>query len=250
MTTTAVKNPAATVPTTASTTAPTNVPTNVTSTRRPLASLVGGLGGLAFAASVVIQNVLRASFPANDASPNEVISYYADHHGVTIALAILYPIGAVGLASFIAGYLSRVAKGVARLPAIAGLVGTVSILSTFTMLVALDTAISGYVHAGSADPSVVGGLWVLHNAVFGVLLTSIGIALTGFTLAGVASGLLGRSWRLAGPAGGALLVGAAMTTPAIIAGSPTMFIGVAGFAVWLAFVATSAVKMLRDRQSA
>jgi hypothetical protein len=40
-----------------------------------------------------------------------------------------------------------------------------------------------------------------------------------------------------------------MTTPAIIDGSPTMFIGVAGFVVWVAFVIRTSVALLRQPQA-
>ncbi len=39
-----------------------------------------------------------------------------------------------------------------------------------------------------------------------------------------------------------------MTTPAIIDASPTMFIGVAGFVVWIAFVIRTSVALLRQPQ--
>ena len=55
---------------------------------------------------MIVQNALRASFPGNDASAERVLAYYADHRSVTIALAALFPIGAVGLAAFIGTVLA------------------------------------------------------------------------------------------------------------------------------------------------
>ena len=110
-----------------------------------------------------------------------------------------------------------------------------------------DVAIAAYIHRGAADPSVVEGLWVLHNAVFGFLMAAIGIALAGLTHAAAKSGLLSKRWAVAGPVGAALMVGAATTTPAIVDGSPTFFVGVAGFVVWIAFVVRTAVALLRSR---
>ncbi len=49
------------------------------------------------------------------------------------------------------------------------------------MLTAFDVAIAGYIHRGAADVAVVDGMWVIHNAIFGFLLASIGIALAGLT---------------------------------------------------------------------
>ena len=106
------------------------------------------------------------------------------------------------------------------MPAIAGLIGAAGIVGNFTMLLAGDTAISGYVHRGAADPAVVEGLWVFHNAVFGVLLASIGIALAGFAVACAKHGLLAARWKTAGLVGGVLLLVASATTPAITRVAP------------------------------
>ena len=209
---------------------------------------LGGVGGLVFAGSVLVQNGLRATFPANDVNAAEVMKYYTDHRGVTLALAVLMPLGLVGLTTFLGAVLSRVALGAGRAPAVAGAFGAAGIIATFTMLAAFDVAIAGYVHRGAADVAVVDGMWVTHNAVFGLLLASIGVALAGLTRAATATGLLSTRWRGAVLVGGGLLVVGAMTTPAIIDGSPTMFIGVAGFVVWVAFVIRTSVALLRQPQ--
>jgi len=216
------------------------------SSRIPVPSrLIGGIGGLAFAATVLAQNVLRKGVPGNDASAEQVIAHYADHRSLTVALAVLFPIGALGLAAFVGSLLDRVAHGRSRAAALAGAFGAAGILATFTVLAAVDLAISGYVHRGVPDPDVVSGLWVLHGAVFGVLLASIGTALAGLSAAAAGRALVPGWWRGLGAAGaGALLVGAA-TAPAIVDGSRTMAIGAAGFVVWVGFVVSAAVGLLR-----
>jgi hypothetical protein len=127
---------------------------------------LGGVAGLVCAGSVLVQNGLRATFPANDVNAAEVMKYYTDHRGVTLALAVLMPLGLVGLTTFLGAVLSRVALGAGRAPAVAGAFGAAGIIATFTMLAALDVAIAGYVHRGAADVAVVDGMWVTHNAVF------------------------------------------------------------------------------------
>ncbi len=208
--------------------------------------LIGGVGGLVFAGSVIVQNAMRANFPTNDASAAKVMQYYADHRSITIALAVLMPIGLVALTTFLGAVLSHVGRGAGRAAAITGAVGAAGIVATFTMLTALDVAIAGYVHRGAADVAVVDGMWVIHNAIFGFLLASIGVALAGLTNAAATTGLLSPRWRTAGLIGAALLVVGATTTPAIIDASPTMFIGVAGFVVWIAFVIRTSVALLRQ----
>jgi len=210
--------------------------------------MLGGIGGLVFAASVLAQNALRSKFPTNDAGAAEVVKYYADHRAVTLALAVLMPIGLVGLTTLLGGVIARVARGAGRAAAVTGAFGAAAIIATFTVLTAFDVAIAGYIHRGAADVAVVDGMWVVHNAVFGFLLAAIGIALAGLSRASVASGLLSTRWKTAGLVGGGLLLAGATTTPAIIDGSPTMFIGVAGFVVWVAFVIRTSVALLRQPQ--
>ena len=73
--------------------------------------LLGGIGGLVFAGAVIVQNAMRSSFPTNDVDADEVMKYYADHRSVTLALAVLMPLGLVGLTTFLGGVLHRVARG-------------------------------------------------------------------------------------------------------------------------------------------
>ncbi|MET0520599.1 MAG: hypothetical protein ABW156_01305 [Jiangellaceae bacterium] len=204
-----------------------------------------GLGGLAFVGTVIAQNLLRAGYPMNDAPAAQVVEFYADHRGLTYVLAVLYPIGAVGLAAFVAGIVSHAVKRGAALPATVGAFGGAAIMANFTLMLATDGAISGYVHRGTASLEVVEGLWVFHNSVFGVLLASIGIALSGLATAVIKTGELSGRWRPAAYAGSGLLLAAAATSPMIIDGAPTMFLGFAGFLVWVVFVAAGSVNLLR-----
>jgi hypothetical protein len=218
------------------------------SAHRTLASpaLLGGLGGLLFVISVVLQNAIRAGFPGNDAGAASIISYYAAHRGASITLGVLYPIGGVGLVAFLAAILTRISETRHRSLAIVGAFGAAGIVCTYTMLIATDLGLAGYIHRGGAEAGVVAGLWTMHNAVFGVLLAAIGIALLGLSAATAAAGLLPGWWSRLGLAGGVLLLVAAATTPAIVDGSATMLIGLAGFVVWLAFVVSCSVALLRS----
>ncbi len=221
--------------------------TDRTTWARP--GLFGGIGGLVFAGAVIAQNAIRSGFPMNDATTEEVMRYYADHRSATIALSVLFPFGLVGLVTFLGAVVSRVAHGAGRAAAFAGAFGAAAIIATFTLVTSADVAIAAYIHRGAADPSVVEGLWVLHNAVFGFLMASIGIALAGLTTAAAKAGLLSQRWAVAGPIGATLMVGAAATTPAMVDGSPTFFIGAAGFLVWIAFVVRTAIALLRSQES-
>ena len=116
-------------------TVPTTVPSS--STRVAVPARAGAIGGLAFAASILAQNVLRASAPANDASPTEIIRYYSDHRPVALALAVLFPIGAAGLSAFVATIVSR-AKGAARTPAVWGGLGAAAVIVMFAIVSATE----------------------------------------------------------------------------------------------------------------
>jgi hypothetical protein len=211
--------------------------------------LLGGLGGLVFAGAVLVQNAIRSGFPTADANAEEVMRYYADHRGATVALAVLFPVGLVALTTFLGTVISRVVRGAGRTAALVGAFGAAAIIGTFTIVTSADVAIAAYVDRGAADVAVVDGLWVLHNAVFGFLLAAVGIALGGLSTAAARSGLLSKRWSVAGPVGAALLITGAATTPAIVDGSATFVVGVAGFAVWLAFVIRTAVALLRSPEA-
>jgi hypothetical protein len=210
------------------------------------ARIVGGVGGLVFVASVVAQNLIRAAgMPANDAPTDRIIDFYAGHRGSTLALAALFAVGAAGIAAFAGALLARLTASRVRGPALAGAIGVAGVFATYSMLLASDLALSGYVHRGAPAPGVVSAMWILHNAVFGVLLVALGVALAGLSAAAAADGVVAGAWKPVGLLGAVLLGIAGAATPAIIDGSPVMVVGLVGFLTWLAFVATTAISMLR-----
>ncbi len=211
------------------------------------ARIVGGIGGLVFIASVVVQNLIRAAtVPANDAPVDRIIDFYAGHRGSTIALAALFAVGAAGIAVFAGALVARLTDSSVRGAALAGAVGVAGIFAMYSMVLATDLALSGYVHRGAPSPDVVSAMWILHNAVFGVLLVAVAVALAGLSAAAAATGVVAGFWKPVGLLGAVLLGIAGAATPAIIDGSPIMAVGLIGFLVWLAFVATVAISMLRN----
>ena len=218
--------------------------------------VIGGVGGLVFVAAVIAQNVIRSiGMPRNDASPERVMEYYAGHRSATFALAALFAVSGFGLATFAGSLVARLSAGsgelsTVRSPAFAGAFGVASVFALFPITAALDFALSGYVHVGNASPDTVSALWVLHNAVFGLLSVALGIALAGLTAAAAASGLVRPPWKQVGGVGGLLLAVSGAATPAVIDGNPIQFVGLIGFLAWLAFVATSAIVLLRQPEPA
>lgn len=235
-----------TAPTGATATTPaSDFPAATPTDGRSIGTRIAGIGGLAFVANVVVNNALRGSFPKNDASAADVAAFYAAHDGLTLVFSAIYPIGLVGIALFVAGIASRALSGPGRLSAVVGILGSAGVAGGFSTLLALDSAIAGHLHRGGASTDVVEGLWVTHNAVFGILLGSIAVALAGLAHAAASAGLLGRAWRPVSLVGAALLLAGAATTPAIVNGAPTIFLGFAGFAVWVAFVVAASVRLIR-----
>lgn len=209
--------------------------------------LVGGVGGLLFVVVVIVQNLLRASAPADDATARQVVDFYATHHATSSVLGALFVVSGIGLVCFAAGMADRLTGSATRGPAVLGLIGVTAIVCLFATMLASDLALSRLVTAGVHDAGPVLTAWTLHEAAFCVLLFAIAVALAGLSVAATANGLVGRGWRPVGTVGAGLLAITAAMSPLILDGSPLLYLGLVGFAAWLAFVARSSVALLRGR---
>jgi hypothetical protein len=210
------------------------------------AHLVGGIGGLIFAATVIAQNGIRGlAAPASGADATSVAHFYATHRPATLVLAALFPPGAAGLAVFAGALGSRLAGPSTRAAALAGVLGVAGIFATYTMVIGTDVGLAGYVHLGGTDASVITALWVTHNAVFGVLLVAIAVALACLSAAAAAARLVAAAWKILGALGALALAACGAATPALIDGSPVLALGLAGFLIWIAFVITAAITLIR-----
>jgi len=213
-----------------------------------LRARLAGVGALTFAGVVVLQNVLRGSeAPANDASARQVLDYYADHRAMTFVLVATFVLSGLGMAAFIGGSLRRLASGRPGW-ATMGAVGAIGIMALFSVVVAVEEALSVAAHRPHPNASAVEALWILHNSVFsGVLDLFIAIALFGLARAGVAAGVTPRAFAWLAPIGTALLLVAAVAGPAIAAGEMMVLFGVGGvgFVIWLAFLAATGVRLVR-----
>ncbi len=228
-------------------TAPSETPeasTDSASDRMTRVARLGGVGGLVFIGSILAQNLLRASAPANDASPEKIIGYYADHRAASLALAVLFPIGVAGLTTFVGSLVAR-ARGSARTPAIVAGLSAAALVATFAIVTATEIAMSTYVHRGAPDPSVVSALWLTHMSVWGVNLMFIAVTLVGLTTACVKMGIVRPVWQKAGLVGAAALGVGAACTPAILDVSPVFGLALVGFLIWNVFVVSASISMLR-----
>jgi hypothetical protein len=209
--------------------------------------LVGGVGGLVFISTVIVQNAIRASAPGDGASAATVIHFYATSRTATFVLAALLPLGAAGLAAFVGTLCSRLWKHGSRASVLAGMLGAAGIFAMYSMLVATDLGLAGYVHRGGAEAGVVSALWVTHNTVFGVLLVAIAVALAGLSASAAAAGFVAGPWKQIGALGALALAVTGAATPALVDGSKIIALGLVGFLTWLTFVATCSVTLVRRR---
>ncbi len=213
-----------------------------------LSPTMAGAGACTFAAVVVVQNVLRGAFaPANDAPVADVVTSYASHRALEVLLSVTFVVSGIGLAVFLGGVGRLLLAGPRRGWAISGLVGAGGIIALFGTTLAADSALTNVASGAHPEPAAVSALWALHNGVFTVLLLMIGIALVGLGRAGTSTGITPSPFEWLAPVGGGLLAVGAAGGPLVAAGEAMPLFGLAGigFVVWLAFLATTGVRLLR-----
>jgi hypothetical protein len=214
---------------------------------------LAGLGALGFVVIVVLQNLLRGSgAPANGAAIDEVLAHYADHRAITFVLVATFVLGGFGLAIFLGGAMRRLLAGNRPGWAITGCLGAAGVMALFTVVVGTEQALSVVAAGDQPDLGTIEALWALHNSVFTVLYLSLAIALVGLARAGVAAGLTPRAFEVLAPVGAGLLAIGAIAGPAIAAGDAMPLFGLAGlgFLVWLAFLASTGLRLVRSDRSA
>ena len=162
-------------------------------------------------------------------------------------LVASYVLSGIGLIAFLGGAMRRLLASERRGWAFAGLVGATGIMALFTIVVAAEQALSVVATRGQPNLGAIEALWALHNSVFTVLDLSIAAALLGLSRAGIAAGITPRAFGRLAPIGAALLVVGALAGPAIAAGDAMPLFGLAGlgFLVWLAFVITTGMRLVR-----
>jgi hypothetical protein len=135
--------------------------------------------------------------------------------------------------------------------ALTGYVGGVGIMALFAIVVGAEQALSVVATRGQPSLGAIEALWALHNSVFTVLDVFIAAALIGLSRAGIAAGITPAAFRRLAPVGAAMLLVGALAGPSIAAGDAMPLFGVAGigFLIWLAFVATTGLRLVRSREA-
>jgi hypothetical protein len=154
----------------------------------------------------------------------------------------------LGMAVFLGGALRQLLAGGRRGWAITGVVGAVSIMALFAVVVGAEQALGAVAHQDRPDVGAIQAVWAIHNSVFTVLDFSIAVALFGLARAGVAAGITPHAYRRLAPVGAGLLLIGTLAGPSIAEGNAMPLFGLTGvgFLIWLSFLVATGVRLVRS----
>jgi hypothetical protein len=208
---------------------------------------LAGIGGLGFAATLLAQNLIRASGPGFGAAPAQVTAYFLHHRAAALVPLGLFPVGMIALFAFVAAVWTKADRPDSRWQASLGTLGAATIAALFAVVNITEIVLSAKARSLAASPAVVQALWAVHAAAFGLDLVAIAVALLGLSYAAVSMSLIPAWFRVAAWPAAACLLTASVFTVALANGGPWVAVALAGFALWLVFVITASVRLLRGR---
>jgi hypothetical protein len=209
---------------------------------------LAGAGGLVFAGALVAQNLIRASGPGFGAAPAQVTAYFLHHRAAAIVPLGMFPVEMIALFAFVAAVRTSADREKGRWQASMGTLGAASIAALFAIVNITEIALTAKAQSLAASPAVVQALWAVHAAAFGLDMAAIAVALLGLTYAAASVRLVPGWLTVAAWPGAACLFIAATFTVALANGAPWVGVSLIGFIVWLVFVVTASVSLLRGRQ--
>jgi hypothetical protein len=208
---------------------------------------LAGIGGLVFAATLLAQNLIRASGPGFGAAPAQVTAYFLHHRAAALVPLGLFPVEMIALFAFVAAVWTKAERADSRWQASLGTLGAATIAALFAVVNITEIVLSAKARSLAASPAVVQALWAVHAAAFGLDLAAIAVALLGLGYAAVSMSLIPAWFRVAAWPAAACLLTASVFTVALANGGPWVAVGLAGFAAWIVFVITASVRLLRGR---
>ena len=221
----------------------------VTAGSRVSTARIVGMIAIAYAASMIVQNALFAFPPAPKYSDplDVVLTYHAQNQSVLAVTSGLEAANMVLVLLFVTAlhelvqHRGGVGADWSRLAVASG--ATLAALSALTIATHIAVILAAH---GLAEPTPAFELmWQLHAAAFALSLPALGATFIGAALATHASGLT-RPWqRLFGVAGGSLPILAGLGNLAIADGSPLLFVGVLGLAMWLVWLIVTGLRSIR-----
>jgi hypothetical protein len=209
---------------------------------------VAGIGGLVFAATLLAQNIIRASGPGLAATPAQVTAYFLHHRAAALVPLGLFPAEMIALFAFVAAVWARADQEESRWQAAMGALGAAAIAALFAVVNITEIALTAKAGPLAASPAVVQALWAVHAAAFGLDLAAIAVTLLGLSHAAASMRLIPGWLTTAAWPGAACLLITAVFTVALANGGPWIALGLAGFIVWLVFVVTASISLLRGRE--
>lgn len=211
-----------------------------------LSRRVGGLAGLSFIAVVGSVNIIlgASGMPRSGATRSEVQAYFADH-GDTVALACsLATLVWLCLGVFGAGLVARLRQEdperVQSWPLL-GLGGVIMQNALFSGVVATQILLG----SDSLSDDSRWLVWQLHNALFTLNGSSLAIILLAFSIAGIRAGIIQRWHATVGFVAAGVLALSSFTTPFHEDNEALGSIGLVGFVLWLVWVTTYSLVLLR-----
>jgi hypothetical protein len=209
---------------------------------------LAGIGGLVFAATLLAQNIIRAGSPGFGAAPAQVTAYFLHHRAAALVPLGLFPVEMIALFAFVAAVWTKADREENRWWASVGTLGAATIAALFAVVNITEIVLTAKAGQLAASPAVVQALWALHAAAFGLDLAAIAVALIGLSRAAASMRLIPAWVTVVAWPGAACLLIAAVFTVALANGGPWVAVGLAGFVVWLVFVITASVSLLRGRR--
>jgi hypothetical protein len=208
---------------------------------------MAGAAGLIFAATLVADNLIRASAPGQGASPAQVTAYFADHRVAALVPLGLFAAAAPAFFAFVAAFWARATAEHTRWWAGTGALGAAFIAAMFGVLTITEIVLTAKAGSLAASPAVTQALWAVHGAAFGLDMAAIAVALLGLSRAAAAMRLIPSWLALAAWPAAAVLLTASVFTVALVNGGPWVAVGTAGFVVWLVFVVIASISLVRGR---
>ena len=211
-----------------------------------LSRRLGGLAGLSFIALVGSVNIIlgAAGMPRAGATRAEVETFFADHGDVVALVCSMATLVWLCLGVFGAGLVARLRQEdperVESWPLL-GLGGVIMQNTLFAGVVGTQVVL------GAAELSDDSRwlVWQLHNALFTLNGTSLAIILLAFSVAGLRAGLIRRWHAGVGLTAAAVLQLSSLTTPFHEDSELLASFGVLGFVLWLVWVTTYSLVLLR-----
>jgi hypothetical protein len=222
-----------------------------TRTRAPAVVSAGryaGIGGLVFAAALVVQNIIRAKGPSLDAAPGAVSSYFLHHRVAALIPLGMFPIEMLALFAFVAGVWTSASRSENRWWATMGVLAAAAIASLFALDNIIEIVLTAKAETLVQSPRVVEVLWAVHAAAFGLDFAAIAVALIGLSRAATASALMPARLGTAVLPGAVFLLLASVFTVALTNGGPWLGVALVGFILWLVFMVATSISLLRTPQ--